>query len=319
MSSGKGGRRHVAVPVGAVPDERAVATAILSLVAPPSRRNVYWTAGHGEYDFADYGPRGMSDIARELARDGYSNHVLGFAETAIVPRDCALVIVAGAREDFSRTELDSLEAYLRQGGRLLVLFSADEGGVASLLPSWGLRAEAIQTVGLPTQTGSDVLISEFSDHVVAAPLTGSRIALDHPLAFAPSSAVENGIGADRTDFTPLASVRGIALAAAVERGAATGKDLALRPTRIVAVGDATFAVNAPLEQRGNANRDFFLNAVAWLSGTDAVVSAGTSGAVFTSGMDRAARTQFLLDAGLAAPSAVFLLLLTMTWVRRRRT
>jgi len=313
------GRRHVAIGLGSAPAERDCATAILSLVAPPSRRNVYWTSGHGEYDFTDYGPGGMSDIARELSRDGYSNHTISVERDKIIPRDCALVIVAGARNEFSRVELSSLESYLRQGGRLLVLMSSVEcGGAAPLLPAWGLRPVTTFATGLPTLSGTDVIVSEFADHAITAPLVGSRIVVDRPVAFAASAAAENGTGVDRIDFTPLAVECGAAFAASVERGAGTGRDLALRPTRVVAIGDASFAVNASLQFRGCANRDFFLNSVAWLSGTDAAVSAGTDAQTLTTGMDRAAWFRFFSDGAVGAPLADFALLFLAAWYGRRR-
>lgn len=78
----------------------------------------------------------------------------------------------------------------------------------------------------------------------------------------------------------------LALAVALERGGSEAPDLALRPTRIVVIGDGTFVSNGSLAMRGNANRDFFLNSVAWLAGLDTLGAARTPGNVVVTGLDR---------------------------------
>ena len=53
--------------------ERPFASALRRISSQFQRRNVYWTVGHGECRFDDYGAFGMSDIARELAANGFRN------------------------------------------------------------------------------------------------------------------------------------------------------------------------------------------------------------------------------------------------------
>ena len=122
-------------------------------------------------------------------------------------------------------------------------------------------------------------------------------------AAAPSAVAVSGAGADHIGFSALASLDGVVLAAAVERGSAAGDDLAIRPTRLVVIGDATFALNGALGARANANRDFLLNSVAYLSGTDAVGASGTEAGLLVSGLDRAARARFAVVTVGVLPSA----------------
>ena len=119
-------------------------------------------------------------------------------------------------------------------------------------------------------------------------------------------------------YDPTAEPKGpLVLAAALERGGGASKELAFRPTRIVVVGDATFALNGALTRRANANRDFLLNAVAWLAGLDAFTESRTPGNVVATGMDRARWIRFgLLAAG--GPAACVLLLGLAALFRRRR-
>ena len=154
---------------------------------------------------------------------------------------------------------------------------------------------------------------------ISSSLKGLRIVLERPVSFAPSAAVSAVGGADRIEFDPIARVGSTALAAAVERGSGAGADLAIRPTRIVAVGDAGFALNGQLASRANANRDFFLNCVAYLAGTDSPEgSDGAESGVLLSGMGRTARVRHVLISSLVLPGVVFMAMVVATLRRRRR-
>ena len=314
------GRRMTSVPLREGFGERVCTSAIRRLTMTASRRNVYWTVGHGEHSFDDYGTFGMSDIARDLSRAGYGNRKLDLAASQQIPGDCALIVVAGAKDAFSRVEVGRLDAYLREGGRLFVLLgTSSESGVGAMLPSWGLRPAASTLAGAATQSGSDVVVSDFADHPVSMPLRGSRILLERPLAFESSAAAGVSTGADRIEYVPLARVGSVALAVSVERGAGTGDDLAIRPTRIVAIGDAGFAMNGSLASRANANRDFFLNCAAYLAGTDVVGSSGTEAGLLITGLDRAGRFRLMIVSACCLPGLVFLLLVAEAVRRRRRS
>ena len=362
------GRRQVTVPVadlfagatngtvavtteGLFEAESACATAVQRLSVVGRRGTLYWTVGHGESSAASYDAvYGMSDMAREFRQNGYRIRTIDLAQTATVPEDCAVLVVAGAREPFSRTELQRVDGYLRGGGRLLVLAaSSPNAGVGPLLADWGVRQLPCTAVSSSyTFNGADVLATDFGDHAVTRPLVDCTLLFEgasvlEPTAAAGTNAVEAALAAsvDRTEFTALArtgadswgesepSVRPwsfdpteeprgpLVLAAALERGGGVAKDLALRPTRIVVVGDATFALNGALTRRANANRDFLLNAVAWLAGLDAFTESRTPGNVVATGMDRARWIRFgMLAAG--GPSACVLLLGLLAAFRRRR-
>ena len=98
-----------------------------------------------------------------------------------------------------------------------------------------------------------------------------------------------------------------------------GEDLSIRPTRIVAIGDTLSVLNGQLSSRANANRDFFLNCVAWLSGTDAANASGADAAALMTGLDRSGRIRFVTVTAVVSPAAVFLVLLGVAFRRRNRT
>lgn len=314
------GRRFVTLPVKDGFGERVCAASIRRISFPPHRQIVYWTVGHGECRFDDYGTFGMSDVARDLFREGFSHQTIDLSANQPIPGDCALILVAGARDHFSRAELDRLGAYLREGGRLLVLLgSAKSGGVVSMLPAWGMRPEDRPFPGTRTLTGSDVVVTDFSDHPIVAPLKGSRIVLDRPVSILPSSVAESGAGVDRIGYSPVAEVGSVAVVAAVERGSGVGNDLALRPMRLVVLGDAGFVLNGQLTARACANRDFFLNCVAYLSGSEARGEGGVETDRFTTGMDRRERFRHAVATIVIFPSALFLVLMAVALRRRHRS
>ena len=312
------GRRMVVIPIGdGGCGERLCASAIRSISALTHRRSVYWTVGHGESSFSDYEAFGMSDIARDLAREGFRNAEIDLASAPQIPGDCALILIAGAKEEFSRVETGRIDAYLREGGRLLVLLgTAASGGVVSMLPTWGMRPRDEPIKDVKTLSGTDVLSSDFADHPISAPLRGSRIVLERPVSFVPSAVVGTGSGADRIDFHAVARAGSAVVASAVERGVGAGQDIALRPTRIVAIGDATFVLNSSLAARASANRDFFSNCVSYLAGIETHGFGGEGSASLRTGLDREGRLRHAVCSAAILPFLVFLVLAGRV-VRRR--
>ena len=312
-------RRRVALPLAEGHGEHACASAIRQISSPLQRRTIYWTVGHGEYAFDAYDAFGMSDIARELFGEGFRNERIDLAAAQQIPGDCALILIAGAKDDFSRVEIGRLEAYLRGGGRLLVLVgSAASGGIVSLLPSWGIRPSDVRIKDARTLSGTGVIVSDFADHPIAAPLRGSRIVLERPVSFVPSAVIGAGAGADGIDFRSVAKAESENVVATAERGGAAGRDVALRPTRIVVIGDAGFALNGSLATRASANRDFFSNCVAYLSGVEAHGSGDDGAGVLRIGLDRRGWFRFAAFSAGAVPLAVLLLLFAIAVRRRSR-
>lgn len=305
----EGQRTFVTMPIGGGIDERRVASAISRFMKPIQRQVIYWTQGHSEISYSDYGNWGMSAIARDLAHEGFRNYEIDLANDKPIPSNCALLIIAGAKTDFSRSEIAKVDQFLKQGGRVLVMMDSEEGGISSILPQWGILASRGVFKNARTMSGTDVVVDEFSSHVISEPLQGSQIVIDKPIVFERSSAAKFDGAADKLEFSSVAMLNDKTLVVAVERGALLGQDLAIRPTRIVVIGDASFALNAQLATRKNANRDFFLNAIAYLAGSDTAVGSGQEWNQFVTGMDRRTRVNFTFLSAVIVPGVVFLLMM----------
>ena len=305
-----GRRREVAAANGG---EDALAAALHRLLVPRRERNICFTTGHGEADPESYDPvSGFSDIARELVRNGYTVSRLDLASLPAVPSDCSVMVMAGPRNPLPRVEKELVDTWLRHGGRLLYLAHRAVPG----LDPWGAVVSDETAVPVRTSSGDDTVLSPSRDHPVTAPLSGGSVVLDMPLLVRPSNAsAEGDSAADRIVFTPLLSVRtNEVVAAALQRGV-TAKDIALRPTRIVVVGNDSFVMNGALGEKGAANRDFFLNAVSWLAGVDSASAASASPMQLHLGM---ARESYVSFVGVSAVGYPFLLFLLFAFVGRER-
>ena len=211
-----------------------------------------------------------------------------------------------------------LEAYLRSGGRLLVLLSSPVSGVSPLLPPLGLRIYE-PTVGAESATlsGGDVMTSQFSQHPIVAPLEGERVVFDSGVAFTPSSvATEAAKYVNRTAFEPLIKFGDDCLVALIERGKSVGSDIAFRPMRIIAIGDSLFVSNGQLATRANANRDFFLNCVSYLAGAELFTAGESQSSVLVAGFNRRSARHFLVGSTFIIPGVILLFSLLLHAFRR---
>jgi hypothetical protein len=180
----------------------------------------------------------------------------------------------------------------------------------------GIIVEA-PVVDVPDGTvdGANMVVSEFADHAVSSPLQGAAV------VFAPGSVRYRvpqvpDVNAHGFSVASICPAAGGAFAVSAEKGSMLKSDLAIRPARIVAIGDPSFFSNGTLSSRANANRDLFLNAVAWLSGLDVSGAVGVADNVLSVRMDRTRRMRFLTYSSVIYP--LLAALPAMVAIRRRR-
>ncbi len=95
------------------------------------KKVIYFLEGHGEGSIEGTGDDSFSTVKTELERLGYEvkKQVLALADR--FPADCALLVVAGPQKDLLPNEYETIRAYLKNGGRALVLVDPE---TATLLP-----------------------------------------------------------------------------------------------------------------------------------------------------------------------------------------
>ncbi len=268
------------------PNEQAVITAILQATSDEERMVCFLT-GHGERGLADDSPGGLGRLNAMLEASNYRTGRITLLE-ADVPAECAAVVMAGPRHEYSARELDRLTVYSRRGGRLAVLLEPDplpslsgwlrplgidplprtivDSSGAGRTVGGGPRTPLAVAYGTHEITRGFEIATMFDEArplgAIAQPAMGGRpvaLAETSPRSFATSAdggepTFDGGRGDTRGPFT---------LAAATTIGTAS------RPGeqfRLVAFGDSDFISNAYLRRQGN--RDFFLRALAWLLGEE---------------------------------------------------
>ncbi|MBR1870824.1 MAG: Gldg family protein [Kiritimatiellae bacterium] len=299
--------RRNSIPVSAV-SESAVASAIQNLFLPAGRETVYFTTGHGEASTDDFSPlAGASTLARILHRDGYHVKPLSLQDASTVPGDAACIVSAGAATQFSFAERTWLEGYLNKGGRLLVFCDASAPGAMPLLEARGIVPGGEAVAPEMSGDGRGIVATLAPEHTITRTLAGGKAIFSRESCTF-SLPVDESAGRDRAYTEALAeaaTAQGTAiLAAAYESGRGAARELGYSPTRIVAIGDAAFALNGILENRANANRDMVLNAIAWLAGIDAAGASSAGADTISTGYSRKAWIRATAMAGVVAPFAL---------------
>ncbi len=129
-------------------------------VLNPSKKKVYFLAGHGEKDPSSSDQRtGYSAIAESLRRDNYEFDKLILAQTNEVPADATVLVIAGPKTDLLEQELPILRDHLAKQKALLVLLDppdfkepAPMPRLEGLLAEWGITATNSVVVDLSGRT-----------------------------------------------------------------------------------------------------------------------------------------------------------------------
>ncbi len=158
-------------------DEESVTNAI-HRVSNPERKKIYFVEGHGEPSIDDkQTAAGFGLFADALRKQNYLVESLFLPEVQEVPEDAAVVVVASAERDYFPHEIDTLDRYLRRGGRLLVLVEPRQGApLVEWLARWGVdvgnnvivdqQIRLFQGVTL----GLEPVVSTYGDHPSVKPM-----------------------------------------------------------------------------------------------------------------------------------------------------
>ena len=261
-------------------------TSMLLAVTTAKRFQAYFLQGHGEPSLNDTGETGYYKFGSLLAQNYIAVTNLELFGDNPVPMDCNLLIIAGPRTELSETELQKIDQYLAQGGRLFVLFNyfsiKRPTGLEPILARWGVNvgSDWVQDPQT-TVSGKDAVVSSFSQHPVVNPLVGfglflylprpvSKVNWENPPASAPQ--------VDELAFTSPASTlagepgnppHAYPLMVAVEQKPVAGVANARGTTRILVVGDSFAFGNQSIKSLDNS--DFISYAANWLLDRNALL------------------------------------------------
>jgi ABC-type uncharacterized transport system involved in gliding motility auxiliary subunit len=264
------------------------------------KRYVYFLTGHGEYAIDSKDDQGLSTLVRLLDSNNFESRSLMLAVAKEIPLDCSVLIIAGPKTDLTKAENDTIENYLKKGGRVLFLIENvivttpevplspedlnKNPSLNEILNGWGLHIESDVVVDLVSHAGEDVGSPATKNYLKHQALT---VGLDYSFYVRPrsislkecrstikqapivltSSKLESWGESDRTlrvRFDPIEDKPGpVAIAYAVSEDKDKG-DLA--DTRLIVFTDADFLSNGYIQQYSNAQMG--LNVINWLAETD---------------------------------------------------
>jgi hypothetical protein len=309
-------------------------TAALLDVTSPKPLKAYFLQGHGEHPI-DSGDElsGYLKFAAILQQNYIQSEPLSLLGTNAVPLDCNLLVIAGPRDVIPEPELEKIEQYLYQGGRLLALFNfysvTKNTGLERILAKWGVDVgHAVVKDPDNTISGTDVIVSSFGKHALVNSLLQSRLHMVLPRSVGQLKTHAQAADAPRVEEIAFSGPRASAasdlvskppfsLVVAVEKGAIKDVITERGSTRMVVVGDSLFLGNRQIDSA--ANRDFAGCAVNWLlERTQLLAGLGPRPitqyqVVMTK--SQLHQAQWVLLAGLPG---VVLLLGSLVWLRRRK-
>jgi ABC-type uncharacterized transport system involved in gliding motility auxiliary subunit len=262
-------------------------TGALLKVTKDKKPTIYFLQGHGEHPYDGFGDEGYGMLKSGLERLNYQVKALKLLTEKTVPKDCDVLVIAGAQQDLLPQEKQAIKAYLDKGGRLLLMLEPDPApGFSDWLNEWGLETK----VGAVVEPANNILGDAaaifafgFRPHditqpfqkagqatqavlfVTARPLkrksnVPSGVTLTELIETSPSSWREEKLqGAVQKE--PNEESGPFILAAAVEK-ATNGK----RKMRAVVLADSDFCTNRFI--RNLSNGPFAANCLHWLAEED---------------------------------------------------
>ncbi|HLI27950.1 MAG TPA: Gldg family protein [Chloroflexota bacterium] len=289
-------------------DEAGITAALIKLTAAQQPK-VYFLTGHGERSPEATGQDSYSQMRQALQNDNFQVASLNLLTAQTVPADAAAVIIASPQQPLLPEELTALNQYLDAAGHVFLLADPRTAEyLAPLLQRWNLSFSGDLVVDLANalQIGQladprAIVIQQFGFHTITRDLARDRT----PVLFVEAtnlnlpSEQQSGVqitrlvetSADRSwtkkldaqtiEFQEGVDQRGpLVLAVAVEADAPNAPAPPDRPdappaarpkTRAVIVGDADFPSNN-VARPPFFNRDLFVNAVNWLTGSEELAS-----------------------------------------------
>jgi ABC-type uncharacterized transport system involved in gliding motility auxiliary subunit len=262
-------------------------TGAIRYVTASVRPVVYFLEGHEEASLSAE----LSQAQTALEFDVYDVRPLSLVKTGSVPADAKAVIISSPRQDLSESEYTALETYLLNGGKALFLMNAINTNTMVLANFNRLAhlfgVDISNNLVVEEDPNSHLsnnnlyLIPGYLYHEITAKLAESKRFLIFPIAMglqvlevdpqqvkqeallatSPNAWMRQDLAITSEEKTEQDIAGPIPLAYAVTRASGLGQEEA----RIVVVGNSTFIYNENLEV--NANRDFFINSVNWLTGS----------------------------------------------------
>lgn len=307
--------------------------------------SVYYTVGHQELSHEETGERGLSQIAQEMERLGYTVGTVNLIAED-VPEDASAVIVAGPQVPLGADEVQRLGTYLANGGSViylqepafLTLIEEDMGNPWAdyLATEWGIALNNDIIVDRNWSYGDALwpLAFEYGSSPVTEDLTNYGLLTFYPqsgsitLAEAPEGVIVTPLvrtspdAYGETNFVMIEEEQNSEFDEGVDfQGPLTiavSAENSTTEARLIVVGDADFVANASLSTPQVFNKDILMGMVKWTVAQEASITitrdpAATRSLRVLSGLD-----QIMIGVtGVCMPVLLVIVAGIIVWWSRR--
>jgi ABC-type uncharacterized transport system involved in gliding motility auxiliary subunit len=226
-------------------------------------------------------------MRKSLFQEGYQPLPLNLLGNKRVPADASLLLIAASRSKLAKPEIEQLQAYLAEGGRMLIFVDALlEPGLEPLLSPYGVQVDPGIVADEEYGAGSPFIVAThfYGDQEMVQELARLQINVQFPTArgltilkegllsgakpeavvLTSSSAWEQLDPGNEPKKSPGERAGSIPLVVAVTRPVPDSKERRTKETRLVVFGDSEILLDP--NWRDEPNRNLVMNAVAWASG-----------------------------------------------------
>jgi ABC-type uncharacterized transport system involved in gliding motility auxiliary subunit len=278
--------------------EEAVTNALIRVLK--EQRSVCFIQGHGERDLENSERAGYSQLRQALESENYKTQTLVLLQNLTIPAECSQVIIAGPRNDYLEPEIEALRTYVQGGGRLLAALDPgmDVPNLVKFLGQWNVKVRndlVVDENPLAQLFGTSPtmpLVIKYGASPIVRPLERTATLFPVTRSFEVAETPKPGVSVEKlcetsaesysfADFSPRVGEvtfrpdkdqRGpltVAVAGTLRRESNEGSENS-PDGRFVALGTSALAANNYLGFQ--ANRDFFLNVINWLSADEDLIS-----------------------------------------------
>lgn len=154
-------------------------------------QKVYFVVGHGEWPLEEAGldtseqGTSISELKKSLQQEGYAPEALNLAGKTEVPKDAALVVIAGAKSKLAQPEVAVLKKYLDEGGRMLFFAEAKvDSGMDKILADYGVQIDPgiVADDRFAVESPYVVLSMFYSDHEMTRILKQMQMNVEFPMS-----------------------------------------------------------------------------------------------------------------------------------------
>jgi ABC-type uncharacterized transport system involved in gliding motility auxiliary subunit len=277
-------------------DEEGVTNALVRVLK--GEKTIYFIQGHGERDLASTERGGYDHLKKLFENENFQAKPLVLLQKNEIPSDCAVLIVAGPRNDYLPQEVDVIRKFVGGGGRAMFMLDpgADLPNLSGLLSDWNITPQndlVIDLSPVARMLGAEPtmpLIIKYGSSPITAPLEGTASLFPLTRSFTVGKDSKAGVTADSlcetsensygiADFDPNVHTITVGfregkdykgpLSVAVS-GTVAGNGSKKTEGRFVVLGTSAMAANVYLGFQ--SNKDLFMNMVSWLAQEEDLIS-----------------------------------------------